>query len=148
MGVPHKSNFFFACNELVWLPYRAKKKGWNYWGSPKIEDSIERCNASSFGPPIQVRRGGLWAIHMGLKRGAIGNTLGEQHWKLREHIGNPFGNLKGTCWEQRKNEKTSSPHPKLKRKKNQGTLSACLSLPIGCMYFWFPKLLVTIFGIG
>jgi hypothetical protein len=24
-----------------------------------------------------VRRGGLWAKHMGLKRGAIENTLGE-----------------------------------------------------------------------
>jgi len=24
-----------------------------------------------------VRRGGLWAKRMGLKRGAIGNTLGE-----------------------------------------------------------------------
>jgi len=24
-----------------------------------------------------VRRGGLWAKHMGLKQGAIGNTLGE-----------------------------------------------------------------------
>jgi hypothetical protein len=32
--------------------------------------------------------GGLWAKHMGLKRGAIGNTLGE-------HI----GNLMGTHWE-------------------------------------------------
>jgi len=35
-----------------------------------------------------VRRGGLWAKHMGLKRGAIGNNLGE-------HI----GNLMGTHWE-------------------------------------------------
>jgi hypothetical protein len=43
---------------------------------------------------------------MGLKRGAIGNTL-------REHI----GNLKGTCWEQRsKIEKT------IKEEKNQGML--------------------------
>jgi hypothetical protein len=32
--------------------------------------------------------GGLWAKHMGLKRGAIGNTLGK-------HI----GNLMGTHWE-------------------------------------------------
>jgi len=37
---------------------------------------------------IQVRRGGLWAKHMGLKRGAIENTLGE-------HIGN-LGNIFGT----------------------------------------------------
>jgi len=44
-----------------------------------------------------VRRGGLWAKHMGLKQGAIWNTLGE-------HI----GNLKGTCWEQRKNEKNTN----------------------------------------
>jgi hypothetical protein len=35
-----------------------------------------------------VRRGGLLAKHMGLKQGAIGNTLGE-------HI----GNLMGTHWE-------------------------------------------------
>jgi len=31
-----------------------------------------------------VRRGGLWAKHMGLKPGAIRNTLGE-------HIGNILG---------------------------------------------------------
>jgi len=36
-----------------------------------------------------VRRGGIWANHMGL--GANGNTLGE-------HIGN-IGNLMGTHWE-------------------------------------------------
>jgi hypothetical protein len=44
---------------------------------------------SLFGPIIQVRKGGLWAKHMGLKRGIIGNTL-------VKHI----ENLKGTCWEQ------------------------------------------------
>jgi hypothetical protein len=38
-----------------------------------------------FGQPIEVRRGGLWAKHMGLKQGAIGNTHGEQ-----------IGNLLGT----------------------------------------------------
>jgi hypothetical protein len=37
-----------------------------------------------FGPPLYVRRGGLWAIHMGLKQAAIGNI---------------FGNLMGTHWE-------------------------------------------------
>ncbi len=35
---------------------------------------------------------------MGLKQGAIGNTLEETHWEL-------VGNLKGTRWEQRENEK-------------------------------------------
>ncbi len=49
---------------------------------------MERWSASPFGSPLWVRRGGLWALHMGLKRGAIGNTLGE-------HI----GNLMGTHWE-------------------------------------------------
>jgi len=38
-----------------------------------------------------VRRGGLWAKHIGLKRGAIGNSLGE-------HIGN-LRNVVGTHWE-------------------------------------------------
>jgi hypothetical protein len=57
---------------------------------------------------------------MGLKRGAIGNTLGGgTHWKLE-------GNIEGTCREQRKNEKkkkssTHPKHPKLKNKKNQCT---------------------------
>jgi hypothetical protein len=33
-----------------------------------------------------IRRGGLWAKHMGLKQGAIGNIIGE-------HIGNLIGTL-------------------------------------------------------
>jgi hypothetical protein len=56
-----------------------------------------------------------------LKRGAIGNTL---------------GNLMGTCWEQRKKE------------KNLRHFECMLRLPIGCMKFIFPKLFVTIFGLG
>jgi hypothetical protein len=81
-----------------------------------------------------VRRGGLWAKHMGLNWGTIGNTLGE-------HIGNlgnywePDGNLKGTCWEQRKNEKTSrdpSP-PKLKRKKSMH-FECKLNLPLASFF--------------
>jgi len=39
---------------------------------------------------------------MGLKRDAIGNTLGEQ-----------IGNLKGTYWEQGKNEKNTHPNENL-----------------------------------
>ncbi len=35
----------------------------------------------------------------------------------------PIGNLKGTCWDQMKNEKhPPSPPPKLTKEKNQGTL--------------------------
>jgi hypothetical protein len=47
-----------------------------------------------------------------------------------------------------KNEKKSSFTLQNLKEKNQGTLNACFSLPIGCMYFWLPKLLVTIFGLG
>jgi hypothetical protein len=61
----------------------------------KLKDSVGTWSISLFGPAIYVRRGGLWSKHMGLKRGAIGNTL-------REHIGNlgsilePDGNPLGT----------------------------------------------------
>jgi len=58
-----------------------------------------------------VRRGGLWAKHMGLKRRAIGDTL-------EEHI----GNLMGTHWEFEKNmlgtkEMKKSPHHHLRPPK-------------------------------
>jgi len=62
------------------------------------------------------------------------------HWGLE-------GNIEGTCWEQRKNEKNPPlTHIQNLNEKNQGTLSACFSLRIGCMYSWL--LLVTIFGLG
>jgi len=52
-----------------------------------------------------VRRRGLWAKQMGLKRGAIGSTLGE-------HI----GNLMRTHWEHVNNKgkmkKNPPPPPK------------------------------------
>jgi len=38
--------------------------------------------------------------------------------------------------------------PKTKRKKKQGTLNACLGLPIGSMKFLFSKEFITIFGLG
>jgi hypothetical protein len=76
----------------------------------------------------------------------LGNAR-DGHWELE-------GNIVGTHWEPGKNEKKSffSPPPPplnqhLKRKK-QGTLSACLGFPIGCMKFVFPKEFVTILGLG
>jgi hypothetical protein len=45
-----------------------------------------------------------------------------------------------------KKKKILSPQ-NLKGKKKQGTLSACLGLPIGSIKFLFPKKLVTIFGL-
>jgi hypothetical protein len=89
---------------------------------------------------------------MGLKWGAIGNAPGEHIGNIRNVLSTwwePIGNLKRISWDQRKNEKKSSPHQKLKRKKKKKrTLSCMLSLPIGCMKFLFPKLFVTIFGLG
>jgi hypothetical protein len=67
----------------------------------------------------------------------------ETHWE-------PIENLKGTCWEQRKNEKNSPPFPppqNLKEKKLRH-FECMLNIPIGCMKFLFPKLFVTIFGLG
>jgi hypothetical protein len=51
---------------------------------------------------------------MGLKQGAIGNTLGEHIENFGNVMGTPWeieGNIEGTCWEQRKNEKIL-PQPK------------------------------------
>jgi hypothetical protein len=54
----------------------------------------------------------LWPSYIGEKGRTLGKTYGIKgrcywehpwgtHWELTEHI----GNLMGTCWEQRKNEK-------------------------------------------
>jgi hypothetical protein len=45
-------------------------------------------------------------------------------------------------------KKKPSPFPKTWKEKKQGTLSACLGLPIGCTNFLFPSEFVTIFGLG
>jgi hypothetical protein len=74
---------------------------------------------------------------MGLKRGAIGNTLGE-------HI----GNLKGTYCEQRKMKKILPPPTQNLNEKKSRHFECMLSSPIDCMKFLFPKLFITIFGLG
>jgi hypothetical protein len=56
--------------------------------TPEIEDSTERQTAFPIGPCMYVRGGGLWAKHMRLKWGAIGNTLGWTPWEPREPIEN------------------------------------------------------------
>jgi len=65
-----------------------------------------------------VKRGGLWAKPMGLKGGAIGNTLRGTHWELKEHIENLMetnwelvGNMLGTKEKTRSwTESNSTPH--------------------------------------
>jgi hypothetical protein len=41
------------------------KKSLNYGSPPKIKDFMEIWNVSPFGPPIFLRRGGLWGKYMG-----------------------------------------------------------------------------------
>jgi len=74
----------------------------------------------------------LWPTYIGEKGRTLGKTYGI---KARCYWLHPWGNIGilgnplGTCSEQ------------MKKEKNQGTL-------IACMKFLFPKLLVTIFGLG
>ncbi len=64
-------------------------------------------------------------------------------WKPREHIENPLGTWKGTCWEQRKKGKKilfpPTHHPKRKRKRKKRHFECMLSLLIGCMKFSISK---------
>jgi hypothetical protein len=53
-----------------------------------VKNKGKKKKSSPFGPPIYVKKGGLWAKHVGLKQGVIGNTFGE-------HIEN-MGKLLGT----------------------------------------------------
>jgi hypothetical protein len=56
-----------------------------------------------------------------------------------------FGNFMGTM---DKNKKFPVPHPSCSKRKKLDRYECMLSLPIGCMKFLFPKLLVTILGLG
>jgi hypothetical protein len=65
----------------------------------------------------------LWPSYIGEKGRTLGKKYGIKARCYWEHI----QNIKGTCWEQRKNEKKSSTPPptqNLKGKK-QDNLSAC-----------------------
>jgi hypothetical protein len=63
------------------------------------------------------------------------------NWELKR-------NIVGTHREPGKSEKKILHPCTLSPKKKQGTLSACLGLPIGYMKFLFTKELVSIFGLG
>jgi hypothetical protein len=68
------------------------------------------------------------------------------HWELE---GKNIWNTLGTRGKWKKKKKSFPLQLKREKKKNQGTLSACLGLPIGCMKFLVTKEeLVTIFGMG
>jgi hypothetical protein len=62
-----------------------------------------------------------------------------------------LGNILGTHWELEGNKgkmkKFLPPTQNLKENKLRH-FECMLSLPIGCMKFLFPKLFITIFGLG
>jgi len=121
------------------LAHCKKKQSWNYGDSSKwkilLEDEVPPLWAHLYRWEGEDFKGKTYG--MGLMWGDIGNTL-------EEHIGN-LGKILGTHWELERNMlgtkekfKKISPTPKLKRKKkNQGTLSACQALPLATWDFYF-----------
>jgi hypothetical protein len=69
---------------------------------PKIEDSMEGWSASTFRPTYIGRNGRTLGKTYGIKA----SCYWEHPWgTLLGTWGELVGNLKGTCWEQRRNEK-------------------------------------------
>jgi hypothetical protein len=136
--------FFFFCNKIFWLAHCKKKL--KLWRPPQNRRFYWKLEYLP-----------LWPTYTSEKGRTLGKTYGIKarcYWEHIGNLGNIFENLKGKCWEQKENEKKSSPHPiprppppKLKRKKFKVPRVHAFNLPIGCMYFWFPKLLVIIFGL-
>jgi hypothetical protein len=84
----------------------------------------------TLGKPYGIIKPRCYWEHIGSN--AFGNSLGTLE---------PFGNLMGireVFW------KSLSPQ----KEKTGLLMRACWALPIGCMKFPFPKLFVTIFGLG
>jgi hypothetical protein len=88
------------------LAHHAKKK--KLWRFPKIEGSILKSANSPLWPSYICQS--IWD-EPGVLLGILWGTC-QEHGNL--------GNLNGTCWEKRKNEKNPfpplPPRPKLKRK--------------------------------
>jgi hypothetical protein len=92
---------------MVQFDWPITKKNLKLWKLPKNRRFYGKMNCLP-----------LWPTYIGEK----GRTLDKTYWiKARCYWEHPWGthwepngNLKGTCWEQRKNEK--NPNPKLKRK--------------------------------
>jgi hypothetical protein len=95
--------------------------------------------------------------YIGEKARILGNTYGFEiwcywehpwgtHWELGEQLGNMIRHTSATPKRKKKKKKSLPPPPKIQIKK-LGPLGGCC-LPIGCMQFLFPKVLVTIFNLG
>jgi hypothetical protein len=111
------------------------------WRLPKIECSILKYSVPSLWPTYIGEKEDNICQRIWDKSEVLGRTCLGTHWELEEHSGNLMGTREK--WKQK-----PSPCPKTWKEKKQGTLSACLGLPIGCMNFLFPKEFVTIFGLG
>jgi hypothetical protein len=94
------------------------------WRLLKIEDSMERWSASPFGSA------------MGEKGRTLGKTYGIKVRCYWEHLWGTHWELEGNILGRKEKEKKSRH------------FECILSLTIGCMKFLFPKLFVTIFGLG
>ncbi len=104
MGVPHNSNFFFCCNEPIWLAH-----------CKKIEIIEAPKNRRFYG---MMKCLPLWPSYISEKGRTLGKTYGIKvrcYWEYpRRTHWEPNGNLKGTCEGQRKkwkNEKIPPPTP-------------------------------------
>ncbi len=173
-----KCNTFVLLKILIILHYLSYSPLLLFtWGASQIQIFVSQW-ANSIGPSLKINKlrrllkvegsifnyrvPPLWPTYIGERRTKFAKSYGIKVRCYGEHVGEQIGNLMrthlvlignivGTQWEPEKNEKKNSsprPHPKLKWKKKQGNVSACLGLLIGCMKFLFPKEFFTIFGLG
>ncbi len=119
------------------------QKRLNVWDLPKIEGSILEYIAPC-----------LWPSYIGWRRTTVAEPYGIKVKCYWEHPWGTQWELDGNMLGTKEYEKNPPPHPpppnpnpKLKGKKTRH-FECMLSLPIGYMNFLFPKLFVTIFGLG
>jgi hypothetical protein len=92
------------------------------------------------GKPYGIKLRCFWE-HLREQLGNLANFKGTHLGTLWEHVGKHIGN-KG-----KKKIKNPSP-PSPSKEKNKAHHGCMLSLLIDCMELLFPKLFITIFGMG
>jgi hypothetical protein len=84
--VPHKFNFFFGCNDPIWLAHHKKKL--ELRRLPKIEDSMERWRCLPLWPTYIGEKGRTLGKTYRIKMRCYWEHLWGTHWEPREHVGN------------------------------------------------------------